>query len=85
MESPVLLSIFPGIPRSACESICQMFFERFNAAGFSSLDRPATQVYAANALFGLVDIGHRYADVTPIYDGLLLHAARLSTPLGIHH
>lgn len=86
MESPVLLSIFPGLPRSACESVCQMFFERFNVAGFSILERPIAQIYAANALHGLVvDIGNRYTDVTPIYDGFPLHAARASTPLGVEH
>jgi len=86
MESPVLLSIFPGNSRSTCESICQMFFERFNVAGFSILERPTAQIYAANALHGVVvDIGSRYTDVTPIYDGSPLHYARTSTPLGVYH
>jgi queuine/archaeosine tRNA-ribosyltransferase len=46
MESPVQLSIFPGLPRSSCERICQMFFERFNVAGFSILERPMAQMYS---------------------------------------
>jgi actin-related protein 9 len=63
-----------------------MFFERFNVAGFSILERPIAQIYAANALHGVVvDIGARYTDVTPIYDGFPLHHARASTPLGVYH
>ena len=86
MESPVLLSIFPGLSRPTCELLCQLFFERFNVAGFSLLERPVAQMYAANALHGLVvDIGHRYTDVTPIYDGFALHVARASTSLGTDH
>lgn len=63
-----------------------MFFERFNVAGFSILERPIAQIYAANALHGVVvDIGARYTDVTPVYDGSPLHYARASTPLGVYH
>ena len=84
MESPVQLSIFPGLPRSSCEHICQMFFERFNVAGFSILERPMAQMYSSNALNGLIiDLGYHWADVSAIYDGFLLTRARASTPVGI--
>ena len=70
MESPVQLSIFPGLPRSSCEHICQMFFERFNVAGFSILERPMAQMYACNALNGLViDLGYHWTDISAVYDG----------------
>ena len=42
-ESPVLLSTTPGVSREAYERICQVFFERFNVAGFCILERPMTQ------------------------------------------
>ena len=84
MESPVQLSISPGLPRSSCERICQMFFERFNVAGFSILERPMAQLYAANALNGLViDLGYHWTDISAIYDGVLLKHARASTPVGV--
>jgi len=84
MESPVQLSIFPGLPRSSCEHICQMFFERFNVAGFSILERPMAQIYSSNALNGLIiDLGYHWTDVSAIYDGFLLTRARASTPVGI--
>jgi actin-related protein 9 len=85
-ESPVLLSIFPGLSRETHELLCQMFFERFNVAGFTTVDRPLTQLYAANALNGVVvDIDWDHTDIMPIYDGFVVHSARFSTPIGVKH
>jgi actin-related protein 9 len=62
-----------------------MFFERFNVAGFAVIERPMAQMYAANSLSGLVvDVGHDNTDVTPIYDGFVVHGARTSLPIGTH-
>ena len=92
MESPVLLSIFPSLSRAGYERICQMFFERFNVAGFSILERPMAQFYAAitgNDLSGVVvDIGQDHIDVAPIYEGFVVHnscADRKSTRLNSSH
>ncbi|KAF8889362.1 actin-related protein [Infundibulicybe gibba] len=83
-ESPVLLSIAPDLSRNTYERICQIFFERFNAAGLAIVERPMTQIYAANGLSGVVvDIGHDKTDITPIYDGFIVHHARTTTSLGI--
>lgn len=61
-----------------------MFFERFNVAGFSILERPMAQLYACNALNGLViDLGYHWTDISAIYDGFLLKYARASTPVGV--
>lgn len=88
MESPILLSILTGLSRDTYEHICQIFFERFNAAAFGILDRPLAQFYAAlttnNGLSGLVvDIDDENTDVTPVYDGTVLHSARTSVPVGV--
>lgn len=87
MESPVLLSIFPGLSRTSYETICQMFFERFNVAGFAVLDRPMAQFFSAitgTDLSGVViDIGQDYTDISPIYEGFIVHRARLSLSYGI--
>ncbi|KAL1747892.1 actin family [Schizophyllum fasciatum] len=84
MESPVILSIFPGLSRDAYERICKLFFERFNVAGFTILERPVAQLYAANAVSGVVvDIGTHATDVTPIYDAVPVYAGRLSTSVGL--
>jgi len=72
MEYPVQLSIFPGSPLSSYECICQMFFERFNVAGFSILARPMAQMYYSNTPNRLIDFGYHCADVSVVYDGLLL-------------
>jgi len=85
-ESPVLLSISPGVSRETYERICQVFFERFNVAGFAILERPMAQLYAANSLSGVViDIGEEVTEITPIYDGFILQAARTTLALGIRH
>ncbi|CCM00369.1 uncharacterized protein FIBRA_02399 [Fibroporia radiculosa] len=88
MESPVLLSLPCGLSRGAHEHICQLFFERFNVAAFSLLERPTAQFYAAitatSQLSGVVvDIDRTWTDVTPIYDGVPVHAARVSVGAGL--
>ncbi|KAF8845181.1 actin-like ATPase domain-containing protein [Paxillus ammoniavirescens] len=83
-ESPVMLSIAPGLSRDSSERICQIFFERFNVAGFAILERPMAQVYATGQLSGVVvDIGYERTDVSPVYDGFMIHFARSGTSLGI--
>jgi actin-related protein 9 len=83
-ESPVMLSIAPGLSRDSSERICQIFFERFNVAGFAILERPMAQVYATGQLSGVVvDIGYERTDVSPVYDGFMVHSARSGTSLGI--
>ncbi|KAF9447508.1 actin-related protein [Macrolepiota fuliginosa MF-IS2] len=83
-ESPVLLSIVPGLSRSTYERICQMFFERFNVAGFGIIERPMAQMYAANSLSGVVvEIGDYETDITPIYDGFIVHQAKARVSLGL--
>lgn len=43
------------------------------------------QLYAANTLDGIiVDIGEEQTDVTPIYEGFVLHHARMTTAIGIN-
>ncbi|KAJ7113719.1 actin-related protein [Mycena crocata] len=83
-ESPVMLSLPPGLSRNTHERICQIFFERFNVAGLGILERPVGQIYAANTLSGVVvDIGYDKTDITPVYDGFIVHCARTSTSVGI--
>jgi actin-related protein 9 len=85
-ESPVLLSLLSGLPREAYERTGQIFFERFNVAAFSILDRPMAQLYAAGALSGLVvDISDTLTDITPIYDGFPLTGARTTAGVGTRH
>ncbi|KAH9993724.1 actin-like ATPase domain-containing protein [Russula compacta] len=85
-ESPVLLSLISGLPRDAYERTGQIFFERFNVAAFSILDRPMAQLYAASALSGIVvDVGDTLTDITPIYDGLPLPGARTTIRVGTRH
>ncbi len=85
-ESPVLLSLFSGPPRDTYDRIGQIFFERFNVAAFSILDRPMAQLYAAGALSGIVvDIGDTLTDITPIYDGLPVSGARTIARVGVRN
>lgn len=44
------------------------------------------QIYSTNTLNGVVvDIGDDVTDVTPVYEGFILHPARGSLPLGLNH
>jgi actin-related protein 9 len=83
-ESPVLLCLPPGLSRASHERIAQIFFERFNVAGYTNIDRPMAQLYAANALSGVVvDIGSEITDVTPVYDGFICPGACAQTNIGV--
>ncbi|KAH9973003.1 hypothetical protein BGW80DRAFT_1459332 [Lactifluus volemus] len=86
-ESPVLFSLFSGLPRNTYERTGQIFFERFNVAAFSILDRPMmVQLYAVGALSGVViDICNIVTDITPIYEGLRLTSARATARVGMRH
>ena len=43
------------------------------------------QLYAVNTLNGVVvDIGDEKTDITPVFDGFIVHSARTSTPLGLY-
>jgi actin-related protein 9 len=82
-ESPVLLSISPGLPRDAYERTCQIFFERFNVAGFAIVERPVAQLFAGNSLSGVVvDIDDEKTDITPISDSTVVHHARTVVSIG---
>lgn len=83
-ESPVLLSMPRGLARDSYERACQLMFERFNVAGLSILLRPAAQMYAANAITGVaIDIDDALTDITPMYEGALLHSAAEIFPVGL--
>ncbi|ESK97699.1 actin-related protein [Moniliophthora roreri MCA 2997] len=83
-ESPVLLSIAAGLPRDDYERICQIFFERFNVAGFGILERPMAQIYATTSLSGVVvDIDLEKTDVTPVYEGFIVRNACTTVSLGV--
>ncbi|KAI6112731.1 actin family [Pisolithus sp. B1] len=83
-ESPVILSMPAGLSRDLLEQVCQLFFERFNVAGFAVLERPMAQIYATGLLSGVVvDIGYEQSDISPIYDGFILQNIRTSTAIGI--
>lgn len=78
-----MLTIFPGLPRSAHEQLAQLFFERFNFAAFAILERPLAQLYATSVLSGVVvDLGRTHTDISPIYDCIPISAARTTLPVG---
>jgi actin-related protein 9 len=78
-----MLTIFPGLSRTDHEEMSRIFFERLNFAAVSVLERPMAQIYASNTLSGIVvDVNRVYTEVTPVYDGIPLHFARGSLPIG---
>ncbi|GJE91132.1 actin [Phanerochaete sordida] len=88
MESPVLLSFAPGLSRDTYEGICRMFFERFNVAGLSIIERPMAQFFAVTVSGTepngvVIDIGHEHTDVTPIYESFVVQDAHQTVGYGI--
>ncbi|QRV74185.1 actin [Ceratobasidium sp. AG-Ba] len=85
-ESPVMLSLPATLSRDSHARVAQVFFERLNVAGLSVVERPILQLYAANAISGIViDIHNTCTDITPIYDSAVQLAATVLAPLGVQH
>ena len=73
-ESPIQLSIFPGLPRSSCACICRAFFRHFSV---SSLNEPWPRCNSSNVLNGLIiGLGYHWTDVSAACDGFLSTRAR---------
>ncbi|CAE6460282.1 unnamed protein product [Rhizoctonia solani] len=85
-ESPVLLGVPSTVGRDGYAKIAQIFFERFNAAGLSVVERPLLQLYAANAVSGIVvDIHNECTDITVIHESAIQTQASVIAPLGVRH
>ncbi|KAK7056223.1 hypothetical protein VNI00_002775 [Paramarasmius palmivorus] len=83
-ESPVLFSVLAGLPRDHYERICQIFFERFNVAGFGVLQRPMAQIYSTTSLSGVVvDIDLEKTDITSVYEGFIVRNACRTVSIGV--
>ncbi|EJD48029.1 actin-like ATPase domain-containing protein [Auricularia subglabra TFB-10046 SS5] len=82
-ESPVMHAICSTLSRDVHERTAKIFFERFNVPGYSLVERPLAQMYAANVLNGLIiDVSMFKTDITPIVDCLIQHNARVVIPVG---
>ena len=74
MESPIRLSIFPGLPRSSCECICRTFFRHFSV---SSLNEPWPRCNSSNVLNRLIiGLGYHWTDVSAACDGFFSTRAK---------
>ena len=84
-EFPVLLSLPKPISHPSNELLAQLFFERFNVAAFSVNDRAVLQLFAANAISGVVvDIDDNATDITCVLEGALIHQnASMTVPVGL--
>lgn len=55
-------------------------------AGLSVIERPLLQLYAANAVSGIVvDVHNTCTDITSIYDSIVQVPATVIAPLGVRH
>jgi actin-related protein 9 len=64
--------------------LCRMFFERFNVAGFTFIERPLASLYAANLITGVViEIGQDETDYIACFESQLHHGSALTVPVGI--
>ena len=84
-EYPLLLSILPLMSRVTHERIAQICFERLNVAGLAIFDRPLMQLFAANAVSGVVvDISQEATDITPIIESEVYRYGITTIPIGLH-
>jgi len=82
-ESPVCLSFTSGLSYDTYERIAQLFFERFNVPALCLVERPLAQLFAVNAVTGVVvEIGREETTSTPVLDTLVQHPAVFRTPVG---
>jgi actin-related protein 9 len=82
-ESPVALCVPSSFSRATHELLAQLFFERFNVPGFMLLERPLMQLFAANALYGVViDISYTSTTITPITDSIIQHNHEVNIAVG---
>ncbi|KAF8582717.1 actin-like ATPase domain-containing protein [Ramaria rubella] len=82
-ESPVALCVPSSYPRATHELLAQLFFERFNVAGFMLVERPLMQLFAVNSLYGVVvDISYSYTTITPITDSIIQHSHEVHIAVG---
>ncbi|PVF99883.1 hypothetical protein CPB86DRAFT_702539 [Serendipita vermifera] len=64
--------------------LCRMFFERFNVAGFTYIERPLASLYAANLISGVtIEINQDETDYTTCFESQLHHSSSLVVPIGI--
>ncbi|KAH7105895.1 actin-like ATPase domain-containing protein [Auriculariales sp. MPI-PUGE-AT-0066] len=83
-ESAVMHAICPTLSRTVHERTAKIFFERLNVPGYTLIERPLAQLYAANAVTGIVvDVGQFKTDVVPVVESLLQHNARAVIPVGL--
>jgi len=67
------------------EHIAQICFERLNVAGLAIFDRPLMQLFAANAVSGVVvDISQEATDITPIIESEVYRCGITAIPIGLH-
>lgn len=82
-ESPVALCVPSSFSRATHELLAQMFFERFNVAGFMLVERPLMQLFAVNALYGVViDISFSNTTITPITDSIIQYDHEVNIAIG---
>jgi actin-related protein 9 len=61
-----------------------MFFERFNVAGFTYIERPLASLYAANLISGvIIEINEDETDYITCFESQLHHSSSLVVPIGI--
>ncbi|CAG8718356.1 2322_t:CDS:2, partial [Acaulospora colombiana] len=61
-----------------------MFFERFNVAGFTYIERPLASLYAANLISGvIIEINQDETDYITCFESQLHHGSSLVVPIGI--
>src|ERR1700761_8554391 len=79
-----MLSLPPSLSRRTLERVTQLFFERLNVPAFTIIERPLSQLYAANSVSGVViDINRDVTDILAIIDTSIQRSTRQTLDIGI--
>ncbi|PWY99239.1 actin-like ATPase domain-containing protein [Testicularia cyperi] len=85
-DSNVLISLPLPVSRDTHSFLTQIFFEHFNSAAITIVEKPLLACYGVGTMNGcVVDLGYETCDVTPVIECLPQVNANVKTRLGARH
>jgi len=80
-DHPVLLTESAWNTKEAREQTAKLFFEHYKVPAFQIIKAPVLALFSQNRHSGLViDIGHAYTSVVPVYEGNIVKQAITRSP-----
>lgn len=85
-DSNVLISLPLPVSRAIHAHLTQIFFEHFNSAAISIVEKPLLACYGVGTMNGcVVDLGWETCDISPVIECIVQTNANVKTQVGIRH